>query len=379
MLGVTVYLDCAATTSLEPRVRDEVVRYLDVDFGNAGSRHDFGLNARRAVEQARDRVAALVACSRGEVIFTSGATESNNLAILGLAEYGRRTGKTHLISSQIEHHAVLEPLHVLAERGFTLTLLPPNADGWVEPQTLREALRDDTLLVSVMHVNNETGVVQPLKELGEVLADHAALFHVDAAQGFGKDIPALQNPRIDLIGVSGHKIYAPKGIGALIMRRRVGQLPPLSPLMFGGGQERGLRPGTLPVPLIAGLGKAAEIALEEAEQRARICQDFRRQLLNALQPLQPVFNGDQSRTLPSIVNVSFPGLDAESVLEAWADLVAVSTGSACTTQSQTCSHVLSAMEIPAAQIDGAIRLSWSHMSEMPDTAQMVRAARLLLR
>lgn len=376
---MTVYLDCAATTPLEPRVRNEVVRYLDVDFGNAGSRHDFGLTARRAVEQARDRVAALVACSRGEVVFTSGATESNNLAILGLAEHGLRTGKTHLISTQIEHHAVLEPLHALTKRGFSLTLLPPNAGGWVEPQALREALRDDTLLVSVMHVNNETGVVQPLTDFGEILAGHPAFFHVDAAQGFGKDIPLLQNPHIDLMGVSGHKIYAPKGIGALIMRRRAGQLPPLAPLMFGGGQERAMRPGTLPVPLIAGLGKAAEIALAESEQRIQRCFQFRQQILGALAPLQPVFNGDQSRTLPSIVNLSFPGLDAESVLDAWADLVAVSTGSACTTQSQTCSHVLAAMKIPAAQIEGAIRISWSHMTPMPDTAQMVRAAQLLLR
>ena len=376
---MTVYLDCAATTPVEPRILEEVVRYLGVDFGNAGSRsHEYGLKARRVVEQARDQVAAVGACSRGEVIFTSGATESNNLTLLGLAEHGLATGKTHLISTQIEHPAVLEPLHSLAKRGFKLTLLAPNAGGFVEPQALREALRDDTLLVSVMHVNNETGVVQPLFELGEVLAGHPAFFHVDGAQGFGKDIPALQNPRIDLISISGHKIYAPKGIGALIMRRRAGQLPPLAPLMFGGGQERGLRPGTLPVPMIAGLGKAAEIALVESKPRAKKCEAFRRQLLRGLEPLQPVFNGDQSRTLPSIVNLSIPGLDAESVLEAWADLVAISTGSACTSQSQTCSHVLSAMKVPAAQIEGALRLSWSHMTEMPDTAQMARAVQLLL-
>lgn len=373
------YLDCAATTPLEPRVLEEVVRYLGVDFGNAGSRsHEYGLNARRVIEQARDHVAAVGACSRGEVIFTSGATESNNLTILGLVQHGLATRKTHLISTQIEHHAVLEPLRSLTKRGFKLTLLPTNAGGFVEPQALSEALRDDTLLVSIMHVNNETGVVQPLAELSEVLDRHQAFFHVDGAQGFGKDIPALQNPRIDLISISGHKIYAPKGIGALIMRRRAGQLPPLTPLMFGGGQERGLRPGTLPVPMIAGLGKAAEIALREAEPRLNRCREFRRQLLGALAPLQPVFNGDQNRTLPSIVNMSFPGLDAESVLEAWADLVAISTGSACTSQSQTCSHVLSAMKIPAVQLDGAVRLSWSHMTEMPDTAQMARAVQLLL-
>jgi cysteine desulfurase len=376
---VTAYLDCAATTPLEPRVRDEVVRYLEIDFGNTGSRHDFGLMARRAVEQARDRVAALVAASRGEVIFTSGATESNNLTILGLAEHGLKTGKTHLISTQIEHPAVLEPLRLLTRRGFNLTLLPPNPGGFIEPQSLKEALRDDTLLVSVMHVNNETGIVQPLQALGEVLAGHEAFFHVDGAQGFGKEIPALQNGRIDLISISGHKIYAPKGIGALVMRRRDGQLPPLTPLVHGGGQERGLRPGTLAVPLIAGLGKAAELALAENQERSKYCLEFRQELLSVLQPLQPLFNGDPNRALPSIVNLSFPGLDAESVLESWENLVAVSTGAACSSQSHTCSHVLSAMKIPAAQIEGAIRLSWSHMTPMPDIGQMVRAVQQLLR
>ncbi len=221
-------------------------------------------------------------------------------------------------------------------------------------------------------------MVQPLAQLGEVLAEHQAFFHVDGAQGFGKVVSDLQNPRIDLISISGHKIYAPKGIGALIMRRREKQLPPLSPLFFGGGQERALRPGTLPVPLIAGLGKAAEIALHEAKSRTQSCQAFRQQLLGALKPLQPVFQGDQNRVLPSIVNLSFPGLDAEAVLEAWENLVAVSTGAACTTQSQTCSHVLSAMKIPVAQIEGAIRLSWCHMTQMPDTARMVRAVQALL-
>ena len=376
---VAVYLDCAATTPLDSRVQDEVLRYLAVEFGNAGSRtHDYGLRARRAVEQARDQVAAVVAASRGDVIFTSGATESNNLAILGLAEHGLATGRTHIISTQIEHHSVLEPLHALARRGFTITLLPPNCGGWVEPQALREALRDDTLLVSAMHVNNETGVVQPIAELAEVLAEHPAYFHVDAAQGFGKEIPSLQNSRIDLISISGHKIYAPKGIGALVIRRRApagrgAERPPLAPLMYGGGQERGLRPGTLPVPLIAGLGKASELALQECEQHARRCKEFRQHLLAALEPLRPVLNGDPQRTLPSTMNLSFPGIDAEAVMEAWEDLVAVSTGAACTTQSQTCSHVLSAMKLSASRIAGAIRLSWCHMTEMPDTRKMVQA------
>ncbi len=369
-----VYLDCAATTPIDPRVQEEVLQYLVEEFGNAGSRtHDYGLRARRAVEKARARVAEVVGATRGEVLFTSGATESNNLAILGLAAHGLQSGKTHLVGTAIEHHAVLEPLRALERRGFRLTLLPPNSDGWVEPESVRRAVREDTLLVSVMHVNNETGVLQPLPHIAELLEGHSVYLHVDAAQGFGRELSSLRHPRIDLISVSGHKIHAPKGIGALITRRRGFARPPLEPLMHGGGQERGLRPGTLPVHLIAALGKAAELALAESEQRASLCRDFRRRLLQGLEPLKIQANGDPSRALTHILNFSVPGLDAESVMEAWRDLVAISDGAACTSQSHTCSHVLAAMGLAPERRDGAVRLSWCHASPMPDVEGMVRA------
>lgn len=370
---MAVYLDCAATTPIDPRVQEEVVRYLSVEFGNAGSRtHDYGLRARRAVEKARDQVAAVVSAARGEVIFTSGATESNNLAILGLAGHGLRTGKKHIVSSQIEHHAVLEPLQALSRRGFKVTLLAPNSGGWIDPAAVKEALRDDTLLVSIMHVNNETGVLQPITEIAELLADDPVYFHVDAAQGFGKEMPSLQNSRIDLISVSGHKIYAPKGIGALITRRRGAERPPLSPLMYGGGQERGLRPGTLPVHLIVGLGKAAELALLESDHRAECCREYRQRLLAAFELLKPILNGDPDRTLPYIMNLSIPEIDSESVMDAWKDIVAVSDGAACTSQFYTCSHVLSAMGLADWRREGAIRFSWCHMTEMPDVVSMIK-------
>jgi len=368
-----VYLDCAATTPIDPRVEEEVVHYLAVEFGNAGSRtHPYGLRARRAVERARDRVAEVVSCSRGEVVFTSGATESNNLAILGLARAGSAAGKTHLVATAIEHHAVLEPLRTLAERGFRLTLVPPNRGGWVEPEAIAEALRDDTLLVSVMYVNNETGVLQPVAEIAELLQGRSVYFHVDAAQGFGKELDPLRHPRIDLISASGHKIHAPKGVGALVARKRDGTRPPLEPLMYGGGQERGLRPGTLPVHLIAGLGKAAELALDECHSRAAAARRFRERLLTGLTPLLPGINGDPARALPHILNLSIPGLDAESVMDAWKDLVAISDGAACTSQSYTCSHVLAAMGLGAERRDGAVRLSWSHLTPLPDVERMVR-------
>lgn len=364
---MTVYLDCNATTPVEPRVRDEVVRFMSEEFGNAGSRtHEYGARAKKAVEGARDQIAAVVKAKRDEVVFTSGATESNNLAILGLAQYGQESGRKHVVSTMIEHKAVLEPLEFLSKRGFDITLVPPTQDGLVDPLSIQKALRKDTLLVSVMHVNNETGVLQPITGLIKILANHQAFFHVDAAQGFGKDIETLQHERIDFISISGHKIYAPKGIGALINRRRGFKRAPLQPLFYGGGQERGLRPGTLPVSLIVGLGLSAELALQNSRQRAETCLAYRHRVLEALAPLNPTFNGDPQRTLPHILNVSFPGIDSEALMVALKNEIAISNGSACTSQSYQPSHVLLAMEIPRITIQGAVRLSWSHLTDSPD-------------
>lgn len=378
-MNTPVYLDCAATTPIDPCVRREVLAYLDAEYGNAGSRtHDYGRRARSAVEIARRQVGAVVGASRGEVIFTSGATESNNLAILGLADFGLRSGKTHIVTTQIEHNAVLEPVAELERRGFHTTCVRPNSSGFVTADSIREALRPETLLVSVMHVNNETGVLQPVEEIAVVLERHDAFLHVDAAQSYGKSIEPLRHSRIDLISVSGHKIHAPKGIGALITRRRGADRLPLTPLMHGGGQERGLRPGTLPVAMIAGLGKAARLAGEQWMQREQCCRAFRDRLLEGLAPLQPSINGDLDHSLPNIVNLSIPGVDAEAAMEAWKDLAAVTNGAACASQHFTCSHVLSAMGLSEDRKMGALRLSWCHFSEMPDTAAMVDAIRAIL-
>ena len=374
-----VYLDCNATTPLDPRVKDIVLKYLTVEFGNAGSRtHEFGTNAKQAVQKARDQVAHVVKAKRDEVIFTSGATESNNLSILGLARHGEEQGCKHIVSTMIEHKAVLEPLEELARRGFEVTLLPPTNAGWVDPVAVRKALRRDTLLVSIMHANNETGVIQPISEITELLTDHSAFLHVDAAQGFGKDVEALQDQRIDLISVSGHKIFGPKGIGALIARRRGFSRPPLTPLLFGGGQERGLRPGTLPVPLIVGLGLAAELALQEASQRSDACISYRKRALEALAPLEPSFHGDLERTLPHTLNLSFPGLDSEALMLALKDVIAVSNGSACTSQSYEPSHVLKTMGLADSDIQGAVRLSWCYMTEDPDWREVTQIIQQLL-
>lgn len=374
-----VYLDCNATTPIEQPVREMVVRFMSEEFGNAGSRtHEYGSRAKQAVQRAREQVAAVVCAKPDEVIFTSGATESNNIALLGLAEYGEKTDRKHIVSTMIEHKAVLEPLEFLAKRGFEVTLLPPTGGGWVEPDAVKRALRKDTMLVSVMHANNETGVAQPLDEIIEVLDDHPAFLHVDAAQTFGKLIEPLTRSRIDLISLSGHKVYAPKGVGALIARRRGFSRLPLKPLTFGGGQERGLRPGTLPVPLVVGLGLAAELASQYADGRAAVCKAYRSNILDALTPLEPAFNGDRTRMLPHTLNISFTGLDSEALMVALKNEIAISNGSACTSHSYRPSHVLQAMHVPVIRIQGAVRLSWCHMTEEVDWSEIAKVIRSLV-
>jgi cysteine desulfurase len=368
-----VYLDCNATTPIEPPVRELVMRFMSEEYGNSGSRtHEFGTRAKQAVQRAREQVASVVCAKSDEVIFTSGATESNNIALLGLADHGEKTGRKHIISTMIEHKAVLEPLDVLARSGFEVTLLPPTGGGWIEPDAVKKALRKDTLLVSVMHANNETGVIQPLNEIIEALGDHPTFLHIDAAQTFGKLIAPLTTNRIDMVSLSGHKVYAPKGVGALIIRRRGFTRLPLQPLTFGGGQERGLRPGTLPVPLVAGLGLAAELALEHVGTRTVVCSSFRRNVLEALSPLGPAFNGDQPRTLPHTLNISFAGLDSEALMVALKNELAISNGSACTSHSYQPSHVLNAMQLPTSRIQGAVRLSWCHMTEEVNWHEIAR-------
>lgn len=360
---MAIYLDCNATTPVEPAVLEEFVRYARDEFGNAGSRtHEYGSRAKQAVQRSRGQVARVARAEQEEVIFTSGATESNNLVFLGLRKHGEHTGRRHIVSTAIEHKAVLEPLGYLEKCGFEVTLVAPDESGAVQPEKVLAAIRRDTLLVSVMHVNNETGVVQPIAEVAAGLAGHPAYFHVDAAQGFGKELSALQLPRVELISISGHKVFGPKGIGALVARRRGFERIPLEPLTYGGGQERGLRPGTLPVALVAALGMAAELALRDHGARMRRCAEIKEAAWSAFRRLGGIPNGDQSRTLPSTLNVALPGLDSEAVMLALKDLVAISNGSACTSQSYTASHVLTAMGLSEDRIKGALRLSWCHLT-----------------
>lgn len=360
-------------------MRETLLHYLTEEFGNEGSRtHEFGARAKQAVQKSRDQVAAVVTCQRDEVIFTSGATESNNIALLGLADHGEKQGRKHLISTQIEHKAVLEPMEELQKRGFEITLVGCDCEGRVNAREIAAALRPDTLLVSLMQANNETGVRQPVEEVAQLLSGHEAFFHVDAAQGFGKDIKTLRNSRIDLISVSGHKLYAPKGIGALISRRRGYDRVPLSPLMFGGGQERGIRPGTLPVAHIAALGHAAEIALKDHEKRRLQCSKMRKDALAALMPLKPRLNGSEQWGMEHVLNLSFPGLDSEAMMVGLKDLIAISNGSACTSHSYKPSHVLEAMQMTPDQINAAVRISWCHLTPEVDWQGLAERIRMMM-
>jgi len=375
-IGNPIYLDCNATTPLEPAVGALIRRYFEEEYGNEGSRtHGYGARAKEAVEKAREQIADLLAAKPDEVIFTSGATESNNLAILGLANWGRRHGKTHIISTHLEHKAVLEPIDVLAKDGFEVDLVAPDKNGRVDAAKIVALLRPTTLLVSLMHANNETGVIQPIDEVAKALAHHPAYFHVDAAQTFGKLIEPLQNHRIDLLSASGHKIYGPKGVGVLLVRHRGKQKVPLAPLVHGGGQEHGLRPGTLPVPLIVGLGLAAEIGAKDHEAREAKCRAFRERFLRAIEPLHPKIHGEEGQVLPHTVNLSFPGISAEEGMVKIRDLVAVSNGSACTSSSYQPSHVLKAMRLAKDEIIGAMRFSWCHLTPDPDWAAVVAKLR----
>lgn len=375
-MSKSTYLDCNATTPLEPKVIEIMQKYLAEEFGNEGSRtHEYGASAKQAVQRARDQVAAVVGVGREEVIFTSGATESNNLAILGLAAFGEEIGRKHIISTKIEHKAVIEPLEELARRGFEVEFVPPNRGGWIAAEQIQSALRPDTLLVSVMHANNETGIIQPLEEIARMVDGHPCYFHVDAAQTFGKLIKPLQNKRIDLISVSAHKVYGPKGVGALVTRRRGFDRVPLKPLVFGGGQERGLRPGTLPVHLIAGFGLAAEMALKEHQKREAINLRIRAALLKAFADWGASLHGDQARVLPHVINLSIKGVNSEAAMVALKDLVAISNGSACTSANYTLSHVLNAMGLPEDEILSALRISWCHLTPEVDWGEV--AARLV--
>jgi len=338
-----IYLDYSATTPVDPRVAKVMCDYLTMDgnFGNPASRsHAFGWQAEEAVEQARADVAALVNADPKEIIWTSGATESDNLAIKGAAHFYQKKGK-HIVTAKTEHKAVLDTCRQLEREGFEVTYLDPESDGLIDLDKLQGALREDTTLVSIMHVNNEIGVIQDIKAIGEITRERGILFHVDAAQSAGKAPIDLKDVKVDLMSFSGHKVYGPKGIGALYVRRK--PRARIEAQMHGGGHERGMRSGTLPTHQIVGMGEAFRIAKEEMAAENERVRMLRDRLLDGLQDIEEVYvNGDLEKRVPHNLNISFNFVEGESLIMALKDL-AVSSGSACTSASLEPSYVLRAL------------------------------------
>ncbi|MEM6161864.1 IscS subfamily cysteine desulfurase [Erwinia sp. P6884] len=356
-MKLPIYLDYSATTPADPRVAEKMMQYLTKDgiFGNPASRsHRFGWQAEEAVDIARNQVAELIGADPREIVFTSGATESDNLAIKGAAQLAQDKGR-HIITSQTEHKAVLDTCLQLEKEGFEVTYLAPRPDGIIDLQTVEAALRDDTILVSIMQVNNETGVVQDIAAIGELCHARGILFHVDATQSVGKLPIDLAHLNVDLMSFSAHKLYGPKGIGALYVRRK--PRIRIAAQIHGGGHERGMRSGTLPVHQIVGMGEACRIAKEEmAEEMARL-GELRRRFWQGIRDIEEVYlNGDFTQGAPTILNVSFNHVDGESLIMALKDL-AVSTGSACTSASLEPSYVLRALGLSDELAHSSVRFS----------------------
>ncbi|KAG8856584.1 cysteine desulfurase [Tulasnella sp. 330] len=337
-----IYLDVQATTPMDPRVLDAMMPYLTNQYGNPHSRtHAYGWEAEAAVDESRKHVADLISADAKDIIFTSGATESNNMSIKGVAHFYKER-KNHIITVQTEHKCVLDSCRKLSEEGFEITYLPVQKNGIVDLEVLQAAIRPTTSLVSIMAVNNETGVIQPLKEIGQIVKSHKGVFfHTDAAQAVGKVPIDVNEMNIDLMSISGHKIYGPKGVGACYVRRR--PRVRLEPIISGGGQERGLRSGTLPTPLVVGLGAAARIAKREmAADHARVSQLAKRLIDGMNSRIELVVRNGDVNGYPGCVNLSFSYVEGESLLMALKD-VALSSGSACTSASLEPSYVLRAL------------------------------------
>lgn len=369
---MTAYLDYNASAPLDERVLERMVEVYRNHYGNADSRtHTFGTDAKEIVATSRKTIANVLHIDSTDLFFTSGSTESNNMAILGLLEQAQSTGRTHFITTSIEHKSVLEAMKYLEKCGCTVDFVSPDESGRIKPEQILNLVNEKTLLVSMMHVNSETGIIQPIEEIGEALSSLPVYFHIDATQGFGKLNDALRSAKYDLLSFTAHKISGPQGVGALVMKRdKRYQRPPIRPLMFGGPQERGYRPGTTPVALVAGFALAAELADREAAASLEACRSIRDNLMRAISPLTYELNGDQSYCLPSTVNISFTGVDAEGVFVALKDQYAVSNGSACNSGSHTPSYVLTAMGLSEKRINEAVRISWGAGSK-PDFNALV--------
>ncbi len=353
MQDLAIYLDYNATTPIDPRVAEAMRPCWESVFGNPSSAHVYGRKAKALLEEARAQVAALIHASPEEIVFTSGGTESNNMALCGVARALRSRGR-HIVTSRIEHPAVLEPCLALMEEGFDVTFVGVDTHGMVDPEAVTAAFRSDTILVSLMHSNNEVGTLQPVKAIAQAAKERGLVVHTDAAQSVGKVVVDVEDLGVDLLTVAGHKLYAPKGVGALYVRRGT----PMQRILYGAGQERGLRPGTENVLEIVGLGAAAAVAQEELPREIPRLKALRDRLQDRLLDAFPEarLNGHRDQRLPNTLSLSFPGCTADALLNAMPD-VAASAGAACHSDQVRISHVLEAMGVPREMAMGTLRFS----------------------
>ena len=370
-----IYFDYAATTPVDPRVAQKMSECLLAEgkFGNPASRsHKFGWEAEEAVEIARRQIADLINCDPREIVWTSGATESDNLAIKGVAHFYRSKG-LHIITSKIEHKAVLDTCRHLEREGFEVTYLEPGEDGLISPDSVQKAIREDTTIVSIMHVNNEIGVVNDIAAIGEITRARKVLFHVDAAQSAGKLEIDLEEMKVDLMSFSAHKVYGPKGVGALYVRRK--PRVRLEAQIHGGGHERGMRSGTLATHQLVGMGEAFRIAKEEMHSESKRIMDLRQRLWDGLKDMEEVYvSGDWDQRIPGIMNMSFNYVEGESLIMSLPD-IAVSSGSACTSASLEPSYVLRALGMNDELAHSSLRFSIGRFTSEEDVDQAVASVR----
>ena len=374
-MKATIYFDYASTTPVDPRVAEKMSECLSTEgkFGNPASRsHKYGWEAEEAIEVARRQVAELIGSDPREIVWTSGATESDNLAIKGVAHFYKSRGK-HIVTSKIEHKAVLDTCRHLEREGFEVTYLEPAQDGLISPEEVRSAIREDTTIVSIMHANNEIGVINDIAAIGEICRELGVFYHVDAAQSAGKIEVDVEAMKIDLMSLSAHKMYGPKGVGALYVRRK--PRVRLEAQMHGGGHERGMRSGTLPTHQLVGMGEACRIAKAEMkEEQARLLK-LRKRLWNGLKDLEEVYvSGDMEQRLPGLINMSFNYVEGESLIMSLPDL-AISSGSACTSASLEPSYVLRALGLNDELAHSSLRFSVGRFTDESDVDQAIESVK----
>lgn len=376
---MAVYLDYNASAPVDARVLERMIEVYRSHYGNADSRtHTFGTDAKEIVANARKTIAEVLYIDSTDIIFTSGSTESNNMATVGLLEYALESGRNHFITTSIEHKSILEAMKYLQSKGCVVDFVSPDETGRIKPNQILDLVTDKTLLVSMMHVNSETGIIQPIEEIGETLAGTKTYFHIDATQGFGKLNDSLRKVNYNMMSITAHKLGGPQGIGALILKRdKTYRRPPVKPLLFGGQQERGFRPGTTPVALVAGFALAAKLCDEEAAMHMKKCEEIKTSLLDAIKGLEYQVNGDPRYCISNTINISFSGVDAESYFVALKDEYAFSNGSACNSGSHAPSYVLSAMGLDEKRVSEAIRMSWD-ASVNPDFKALCKFIKSLI-